>query len=184
MNISSLYQFFYGALLRMDRVWQIDGETLLPIIYVYIKKQRYPFNGPWRPIRLWDVEAPTFSRQSAHRWRRVCQPYAPAGHLIPQGRFLVLISVRGCVDPRAIVRLEKLGQLKNPMTSPGIEPTFNQSNIRPECKKNLVLSGYKSVYRRAQLNEWVSWCSITWNIDLYYKLHTTYCKKGHHMNAL
>jgi hypothetical protein len=27
---------------------------------------------------LWDVEAPTFSRQSAHRWRWGCQPYAPA----------------------------------------------------------------------------------------------------------
>jgi hypothetical protein len=26
-------------------------------------------NRPWRPIGLWDVEAPTFSRQSAHRWR-------------------------------------------------------------------------------------------------------------------
>jgi hypothetical protein len=23
---------------------------------------------PWRPIALWDVEDPTFSRQSAHRW--------------------------------------------------------------------------------------------------------------------
>jgi hypothetical protein len=32
-------------------------------------------NRPWRPIGLWDVEAPTFSRQSAHRWRRGCQPY-------------------------------------------------------------------------------------------------------------
>jgi hypothetical protein len=38
---------------------------------------------------------------------------------LPTGRFLVLISVRGCVDPRAIVRLEGLGQLKNPMTSSG-----------------------------------------------------------------
>jgi hypothetical protein len=27
---------------------------------------------------LWDVEAPTFSRQSGHRWRWGCQPYAPA----------------------------------------------------------------------------------------------------------
>jgi hypothetical protein len=35
-------------------------------------------NRPWRPIRLWDVEAPTFSRQLAHRWRLGCQPYAPA----------------------------------------------------------------------------------------------------------
>jgi hypothetical protein len=29
----------------------------------------YPCNRPWRPIGLWDVEAPTFFRQSAHRWR-------------------------------------------------------------------------------------------------------------------
>jgi hypothetical protein len=40
---------------------------------------------------LWEVEAPTFSRQSAHRWRQGCQPYAPAA-FYPPGRFLVLIS--------------------------------------------------------------------------------------------
>jgi hypothetical protein len=32
---------------------------------------------------LWAVEAPTFSRQSAHRWRESCQPYEPAA-LYPQ----------------------------------------------------------------------------------------------------
>jgi hypothetical protein len=40
-------------------------------------------NRLWRPIALWDVEAPKFSRQSAHRWRWGSQPYAPAA-LYPQ----------------------------------------------------------------------------------------------------
>jgi hypothetical protein len=46
-------------------------------------KTMYPCNRPWRPIGLWDVEAPTFSRQSAHWWRWGCQPYALAA-LYPQ----------------------------------------------------------------------------------------------------
>jgi hypothetical protein len=40
-------------------------------------KLSYPCNRTWRPIRLRDVEDPTYSRQSAHRWRWSCQPYQP-----------------------------------------------------------------------------------------------------------
>jgi hypothetical protein len=38
---------------------------------------------------------------------------------LPPGRFLILISVRSWVNSKAIVRLERLGQLKNPLTSLG-----------------------------------------------------------------
>jgi hypothetical protein len=39
-------------------------------------------------------------------------PVLNAGRPLPPGRFLVLISVRGWVDPRAIVRLEGIYELK------------------------------------------------------------------------
>jgi hypothetical protein len=44
-----------------------------------------------------------------------------SGRYLTPGRFLVLISVRCWVDPRAIMRLEGLGKLKNPMASSEIE---------------------------------------------------------------
>jgi hypothetical protein len=59
----------------------------------------------------------TVNSQMALRLSALC-----AGRLLPPRSFPVLIYVRGWVDPTVIVRLEGLGQLKNPVTSSGIEP--------------------------------------------------------------
>jgi hypothetical protein len=52
------------------RKWCASNSYILRIYSLRSKKGKsYPCNKPWRPIGLWDVEASTFSRQSAHRWR-------------------------------------------------------------------------------------------------------------------
>jgi hypothetical protein len=70
-------------------------------------------------VGLWDVEAPTFSRKSAHRGRWGCQLYAPAV-IYPQEVSWYSFLLEADSTPRAIVRLEGLGQLKNPVAL-GIE---------------------------------------------------------------
>jgi hypothetical protein len=65
---------------------------------------------------LRDIEAPTFSDIQLTHGGKVVSPTRRTP-LTPEN-FLVLISVRGRVDPRAIVRLEELGKLKK-FTSSG-----------------------------------------------------------------
>jgi hypothetical protein len=48
-------------------------------------------------------------------------PDLSADRALPQGSFLVVISVRDSVDPMVILRLEGLGKLKNRMISSRIE---------------------------------------------------------------
>jgi hypothetical protein len=109
---------------------------------------------------LWDVEAPTFSRQTAVRLLAF-----RVGRLSTQERFSVLISVRGWVDPRAIVRLEGLGKLKNPVTSSGTEPAT--SRLVAQClnqlyyrvppyflKTNCTLPQSSSLGARSSLLHW------------------------------
>jgi hypothetical protein len=54
-----------------------------PIMSKVSKSKVIPCYGPWRPIGLREIKAPTLLRQTATRWRQGCQPYAPAA-LYPQ----------------------------------------------------------------------------------------------------
>jgi hypothetical protein len=63
-----------------------------------------------------DVKPFAYSYDIIYTWRCGCQPHAPVDRPLTSGRFLVLISVRGRAHPRAIVRLQAMGQFKHPMT--------------------------------------------------------------------
>jgi hypothetical protein len=85
---------------------------LLKCTKIYKKSKTVPCNRTWRPTGLWDVEDPTLYRHSAHRWRWDYISLIRGPRSTVQKYFLILISVRGWVNPSAIVRLEGLCKLK------------------------------------------------------------------------
>jgi hypothetical protein len=71
----------------------------------------YSCNRSWRPIGFWDVKYTTFSRQSFTDGGDFVS-FTRRLHSTSQQYYLLLISVRSRVNPRAMARLERLGNLK------------------------------------------------------------------------
>jgi hypothetical protein len=84
------------------------------------KVKQSHYTGLDRPWGFQQVEAPRFKdnrHMNVVKLSDLC-----TGRLYPQEIFLVLISVRGCVDLRTIVWPEGVYEWKPPMTPSGIEP--------------------------------------------------------------
>jgi hypothetical protein len=118
--------FIHNRLIRQNRFIPSDYKDLFALMgCVYIYKVKLSRFRPGQALGVPGVWGSRIFRQSAQEGGKVVSPtHRPS---LPPGRALVLISVRGWVDPRATMRPQGLNHWKIPVTPSGIGPaTFRR----------------------------------------------------------